>query len=99
MLCKSNQEIIFRYLFQIRLHVTYVSCLIFRNLHFLPNIKDDQIKDGPVHVARMGWRIKVLEENLKEKAHLEDLCVDGKGILKKNIAKKYVRFIDRVGLL
>jgi hypothetical protein len=36
----------------------------------------------------MGWRIKFL----KEKAYLEDLCVDGKGIL-KSIAKKYVRFI------
>lgn len=41
-----------------------------------------------MHVARMGWRIKFL----KEKAYLEDLCVDGKGIL-KSIAKKYVRFI------
>jgi hypothetical protein len=50
------------------------------------------MKDGPVHVARMGWRIEFLEENLKEKAYLEDLCADGERIL-KSIAKKYVRFI------
>lgn len=43
-----------------------------------------------MHVASMGWRIKVLEENLKEKAHLEDLCVDGKEILKKKLLQRNI---------